>query len=81
MTPDIPGMQEFEHDWLETQAHETILMAQSVAARMQAEQVCPLPHRERNRLPGVSQCVLLVTQADPAASGSRWSAATVVVFL
>jgi hypothetical protein len=41
MIPEVPGMQEFEHDWLETQAHETILMAQSVAARMQAEQVYP----------------------------------------
>jgi len=34
MTPEVPGMQEFEHDWLETQAHETIRMAQRVAARM-----------------------------------------------
>src|SRR6266700_1642397 len=43
--------------------------------------LCPLPHGRRNRLSGVSQCVLVVTQADPSESGSRWSSATVVVFL
>ncbi len=41
MTPEVPGIPEFEHDWLEIPARETILMAQSVAVRMQAEQVYP----------------------------------------
>jgi ATPase family associated with various cellular activities (AAA)/Double zinc ribbon/Clp amino terminal domain, pathogenicity island component len=41
MTSDMPGMHEFEYDWLEPSTHETILMAQRVAAHMQAEQVYP----------------------------------------
>lgn len=41
MNPDPPGMQEFEYDWLEPAAHETMLIAQSQAMHMRAEQVYP----------------------------------------
>src|SRR6266487_6865237 len=43
--------------------------------------LCPLPYGGRKRLSGISQCVLVVTQADPSSSGSRCPDSTLVVFL
>ena len=41
MNPDPSDRQEFEYDWLEPAAHETMLLAQSLAMYMHAAQVYP----------------------------------------
>ena len=41
MNPDPSSLQEFEYDWLQPAAHDTLLLAQSLAMHMHAEQVYP----------------------------------------